>query len=168
MDQEDRESGGNPSAAFLESLDLQMQRLQIGNTCKHGLVPFAAAAGCEDFVATFNSEFTADQTRRVADCYQAAIYATRKKYADVWNDAAKMEWIVSAFIANGVDYFLKGDSRASSYHASFACFFEQWMALTLHQTQYSVDWGQICHLFYGEQQKLRDYLRDHTSCTCLV
>lgn len=168
MEEEGSRRSRKPVAAMSGSLDLQMQRLQLGDiVCKHGLVlPFAAASECEEFVATFNAEFAVAQGN-ISDCFQAAIYATRKKYAKVWCDSVKVEWIVSAFVANGIAYFLNGDSRASC-RTSFASFFEQWIALTLHKTQYAIDWTQICQLFYGDERTLRDYLKERTSCNCLV
>jgi hypothetical protein len=48
-----------PVEAELETFDLQMRWLQIGNgVCKHGIVfPFDAAAECEEFVETFTAKF---------------------------------------------------------------------------------------------------------------
>jgi len=153
------------------SLDLQMRRLQIGSgVCKHGMVlPFYAASECEEFVETFNVEFSAAQGP-IADCFQAAIFATRKNYAEVWKDSAKMEWIVSAFVASATQ-FLLGDNivPAAGVRTSFASFFEQWIALKLHGTQLTIDWVQISNLFYADEQTLRGYLRERcTSCTCLA
>jgi len=160
------------SQTGLESLDLQMQRLQIGSgKCKHGLIlPFHAASECEEFVATFNAEFSAVQGP-ISDCFQASIFATRKSHAEVWKDAAKMEWIVSAFVANATQFLLSGniaDVAAAGVRTSFASFFEQWIALKLYHNQYAIDWQLIHDLFYADEQTLRGYLRERcTSCPCL-
>ena len=68
---------------------------------------FSAAYECEDFVSTFNAEFSTAQGP-IADCFQAAIFAT------------KMDWIVSAFVANATQFLLSGDITDAGVRASFA------------------------------------------------
>eukprot|EP00985_Skeletonema_marinoi_P018183 scaffold10104_cov91-Skeletonema_marinoi.AAC.4 len=51
---------------------------------------------------------------------------------------------------------------------SVASFFEQWIALKLHNNQYAIDWQLINNLFYADEQTLRGYLIERcTSCSCL-
>ena len=159
-----------PVEAELETFDLQMRWLQIGNgVCKHGIVfPFDAAAECEEFVETFTAKFSTAQGP-IADCFQAAIFVTRKNYAEVWKDLAKMEWIVSAFVASATRFLSYNIIAAAGARTSFASFFEQWIALKLHGTQFTIDWVQIHNLFFADEQTLRSYLRErcNTYCTCL-
>ena len=160
------------SQEVLESIDRQMQRLQIGGgACNHGLIfPFHASSECAEFVTAFNAHFSASQGP-ISDCFQAAIFATRKSHPDVWTDISKMEWILSAFVASATQLLLSGniaDVAAAGVHASFASFFEQWIALKLHKNQYAIDWNLIRNLFYADEQTLRGYLRERcTSCLCL-
>ena len=160
------------SQAGSESLDQQMQRLQIGSgMCRHGLIlPFHAASECEEFVATFNAAFSVAQGS-ISDCFQAAIFATRKSHAGMWKDSEKMEWIVSVFAANATQCLLSGnviDVAAAGVHTSFACFFEQWTAFKLHNNQYAIDWNLIRDLFYADEHTLRCFVRERcTSCLCL-
>ena len=160
------------SQAVLESIDRQMQRLQIGSgACNHGLIfPFHASSECAEFVTAFNAHFSAAQGP-ISDCFQAAIFASRKSHPGVWNDITKMEWILSAFVASATQLLLTGniaDVAAAGAHVSFASFFEQWIALKLHKNQYAIDWNLICNLFYADEQTLRGYLRERcTSCLCL-
>ncbi len=155
-----------------ESLDQQMQRLQIGRgTCSHGLIlPFHAASECEEFVATFNTAFFVAEGS-ISDCFQAAIFATRKSHAAVWKDSEKMEWIVSAFAASATQCLLSGntvDVAAAGVRISFASFFEQWTALKLYNNQYAIDWNLIRGLFDADERTLRCYVRERcTSCLCL-
>eukprot|EP00986_Skeletonema_menzelii_P019288 scaffold27502_cov177-Skeletonema_menzelii.AAC.1 len=157
-----------PAEGESESLDLQMQRLQIGSVaCKHGLIlPFHAASECAEFVTTFNARFSAAQGP-ISDCFQAAIFAARKSHPEVWKDSSKMKWIFSVFVANATQCLLSGNIAAGA-HASFASFFEQWVALKLHHNQYAIDWNLIRNLFYADEQTLRGYLRERcTSCSCV-
>ncbi len=164
--------GVSGSQTGSESLDLQMQRLQIcRSTCRHGLIlPFHAASECEEFVATFNAAFFVAQGS-ISDCFQAAIFATRKSHAEVWKDSEKMEWIVSAFAASATQCLLSGntvDVVAAGVRTSFASFFEQWIALKLHNNQYAIDWKLIRDLFYADERTLRCFVRERcTSCLCL-
>lgn len=177
---EDRESnearepaeGVSESQTVSDSLDQQMQRLQIGSgTCRHGLIlPFHAASECEEFVATFNAAFSVAQGS-ISDCFQAAIFATRKSHAEVWKDSEKMEWVVSALAAHATQCLLSGntvDVAAAGVCTSFASFFEQWIALKLHNNQYAIDWNLIRDLFNADERTLRCFLRERcTSCLCL-
>ena len=171
---EEREpaEGTFEESSGVEWIDLRMKRLQINSSmCKHGLsLQFHAASECEEFVATFNAEFSSAKGS-FEDCIQMAIYATRKAHADVWRDSTKLDWIVSALLANATQSLLSdniADVAVAGVHTSFASFFQQWLDLKCHNTLYCIDWVRIRDLFYADERTLRSYLRGRcSSCSCL-
>lgn len=60
---------------------------------------------------------------------EAARVTTGFKYAEIWNDATKMELAISCLLLSGTDYILNGFYDAARNEATTASYFEEWVAV---------------------------------------
>jgi len=96
-----------PDGQQQQSLEAQMQRLQIGvgkaqrdtTKCLHGFEKMDDI--CGKFVIAFREAYydaVKDGGKTASDCLVRAEAATLDGFAEVWNDSAKMELAISFFL----------------------------------------------------------------------
>ncbi len=110
----------------------------------------------------------------VISLFNAGFLATRAVYAAVWGDAEKMERIVQICAAFGTKCILDGRDYAARLSASFACYFEQQIAVCIHKTQDKIEWRRVMRFkpmenFHGKDglYARARYLRELIPCKCL-
>ena len=167
------------------SLTTQMQRLQIEDLlqCGHGCAAIFAEESrlspderlCLDFSNEFVSIYNdcIDRKFSLMDSLYLARDATLEKYATVWEDAAKMKWIVSFYVADATQYILhckniKKKLPSDVYSiASFAYFFENYHKNDVNS--YNNRWQQkVVELQNSpDPHSLVELLRKRIPCKCL-
>jgi len=136
-----------------QSLAALLQQLQIGaasdtTLCRHGFEQIDKM--CTDLVIAFRDAFydnTDGGDADILDCLITAEDATMDKFADVWNDSAKMEIAISLLLSMGTQYVLYGNYDIARDFATFARYFEQYVAVKLHQTQAVMNCPKICETY---------------------
>jgi hypothetical protein len=109
--------------------------------CRHGFEFEKKDDVCAQFVLTFTEAYN-DAVRdgdTIVDCLIGAVNATEDEFAEVWSDSAKMESLATFFLYLGAESILEGlegeNGITTRGYAIFARYFEQHIALELHQTQ---------------------------------
>ncbi len=156
------------------ALAAQMQRLQVGRhdttKCMHGFFGEFDYI-CTKFVFAFRGAYS-DATRggtafltslKMAEC------ATSVEFAEVWNDCTKMELVMSFYLYNGTQHLLDRNNRDSAREcAIFARYFEQYIAVELHQTQATMNCPKICEMtICADEHTLVKFFRTRITCSCL-
>ena len=155
------------------SLEAQMQRLTIDNwlnDCRHGFDGDQIL--CRQFMAVFQEAYgksiiTGDYNMMVN--FNAGIQATKDKFefSFFWNDVAKLRQVVSLYVANGVQYILKGSDNNARAVAYFAHFFEEFIAVIVEETQPTIDLQQSYELQHSDLHTLVSFFRKRIPCKCL-
>jgi hypothetical protein len=94
---------------------------------------------------------------------------TLNEFADVWKDSAKMELAISHLLHLGVENILKGYSKDHSRDfAMYARYFEQYIAVELHQTQATMNCPKIGEMtLRDDEHTLVKFFRTRIPCSCL-
>ena len=150
-------------------LEAQMQRLQINSTainCLHGLDSLSPddAQICEDFINAFIIVYNAGGDE-VVESLNGAYKATAEKYPNVY--PSKLDSVVSILLNNGTQCILEGDNHYAPYFAMFARFFEEYLAVEVHETKATINWAKIYELNGADAHTLVKYYRKRISCSCL-
>ena len=136
--------------------------------CLHGFVTLPEDHVCGAFIESFIHNFFAGrESDFLLDGFVNVYEATRRKYAEVWNDADKMQLVVDFFLCNGTKKILfDGHSDRDCYDAIFASFLEQVIAVNIQKTQASHDWEKIAEVKCDEHT-LVSFFRKRIPCKCL-
>ncbi|KAK1734241.1 hypothetical protein QTG54_015008 [Skeletonema marinoi] len=148
----------------------QMPPSEFFNTkCKHGLDLLSNADNtCFQFVHAFEDAYFYEASgANISVCLIAAEDATLDKFADVWDDSAKMEIAISFLLCTGTQYFLKGNYADARHSAVITRYFEQRIAVGLKQTQALVNWPKINEVYEGDVHTLVKFFRKRIPCSCL-
>ena len=166
-----------------QSLAAQMQQLQIGappdtTKCRHGCQHLDKM--CIHFVVAFRDAFYDDTGGGAAilDCLIAAHNATIDNFADVWNNSAKMEIAISSLLSTGTQYVLEDKYDSARDFATFARYFEQYVAVQVHQTRALMHWPKLIEIYIAgnpvdghkhlsDLHTLVKFFRKRISCHCL-
>ena len=136
--------------------------------CRHGFAAISRDHVCGAFIDSFTHEYFAGcESDSFYDGFDNVYEATRRKYAEVWNDADKMQLVVSYFVSNGTKKILDGDSDRGYYDAMFVSFLEQWIAITIQKTQASCHLSQMAEVFKSDMHTLVSFFRKRIPCKCL-
>ena len=117
---------------------------------------------------------------------RAAMDATFEPYREVWNDPAKLKWVISCFIANGTRYLLEGtggkgqDEFAIQDYAIIAYFLEEYVRVMTSKSTLSlgkksmekdgIDWNKIRRLQMRSKPTEHDLVKfyhERNPCKCL-
>eukprot|EP00984_Skeletonema_dohrnii_P007849 scaffold2899_cov85-Skeletonema_dohrnii-CCMP3373.AAC.5 len=140
-----------------QSLAAQTQQLQVGNAwphdttkCSHmfhGFDPLSVEDICFHYAKAFSDayyyEASIDGGADILGCLIAAKNATKDRFAEVSNNSAKMEIVISYYLSNGTQHILEGNYDAARALAIFARYLEQCTAVGLKQTQALVNFPKI-------------------------
>ncbi len=114
------------------------------------------------YLSAFHSQ---DQVRQA---FLTAYHATKDEYADVYD--SKLEAVVSILLSGGTQCILDGyllvNGEAKLY-ATFASFFEEWIAIDVRKTKATVGWAKIVELCGADEHTLVSYYRKRIPCSCL-
>ena len=156
----------------------QMQQLQLGNSnflstsgsdatkCYHGFKEMDNT--CIDFVIAFrNAVHEADKRgESTSQSLVEAKNATMDKFADVWNDSANMEIVMSYYLSHGTESIIEGNYGYAHECAAFARYMEQRTAVVLHQTQAIINWSKVEAMSADEHTRVK-FFRKRIPCKCL-
>eukprot|EP00984_Skeletonema_dohrnii_P001339 scaffold418_cov92-Skeletonema_dohrnii-CCMP3373.AAC.2 len=170
-----------------QSLAVQMQQLEIGaasmpisfdtTKCRHGFDKIDNM--CIDFVFAFRKVFFEGGSADISNCLIAADDAAMDKFADVWNDSTKMETAISFLLSMGTQHVLDGKYDHGRNFATFARYFEQHVAVKLHQTQALMHWPKLYETYLAsyssnengyipaDMHTLVKFFRKRIPCCCL-
>ena len=145
--------------------------------CNHGLVPphyrwlikhgensntSSTLNICNVFLQAFVTEFdTADGD------FLAAFHNTKVKFANVWRDIGKMDFIVTYLLACGTNKVLEGNSRIARKYAALASYFEQYVEVDLLNIRAFPNWPKISELYASDDHTLVSFLKHRIPCSCL-
>ena len=161
------------------SLTTQMQRLRIEDLlqqCDHGRAAIfegKCLSPDERFFLDFIKEFTSiyndciDRKIVLMDSLYLARDATLETYATVWEDAAKVEWIVSFYVANATEYIVRYENIPNDAYviASFAYFFENYHKTTINSNRWQQKVVELQNS--PDPHSLVELLRKRIPCKCL-
>mmetsp|Transcript_25874 Transcript_25874/g.39752 ORF Transcript_25874/g.39752 Transcript_25874/m.39752 type:complete len:276 (+) Transcript_25874:53-880(+) len=173
------DNNNQTTSGLQQSLAAQLQQVVSCDTttCRHGVEKIDKM--CIDFVDAFRKSFynvnTANPTiskcieraDEITGCLIAAQAATMDEFFEVWNDSAKMESVISYYLCCGTQSILdcNYDHHAREV-AALARYFEQYLAVELHQTQATICYPKITDLF-GDSHTLVKFFRRRIPCSCL-
>ena len=152
-----------------EPLEAQMERLQINSTainCSHGLDSLSPddTKICLDFINAFMTVYNSGGDE-VGESLVTAYKSTAEKYPNVYS--SKLESVVSILLARGTQCILEGDNNYARCYASLARYFEEYLALEVHETKATIYWAKIYELNGADVHTLVKYYRKRISCSCL-
>jgi len=166
-----------------QSLADQMQQLEmIGNMsrhdttikCRHGFEETETLADfSSEFILAFREAFYGvanEGGAALSDCLFcliAAEDATKDKFAEVWNDSAKMEIAISLLLCIGTDHILEDNFDYARDCASIARYLEEYIAVVLKQTQAVMNWPKINEVYEADLHTLVKFFRKRIPCCCL-
>ena len=158
-----------------EMLAKRMQR----PPCKHNADPICLKVDSTvfQFVYAFRKAFNEaiERSDLRKNFLITAKNATMDKFADVWNDSAKLEMAISFLLCKGTQDILEGGEQYTMIgsddnarkSAAFARFFEQHIAVELEQTQALINWPKITNAYVGDNHTLVKFYRHRIPCSCL-
>jgi len=148
-----------------------MQKLQINHilrSCTHGAIPLPKGHICERFTRHYEKQYDNASSDMLVKAFEQAHEATKEAYADVWDDASKMELVCSSYLAMGTQAILDGFTSDARIDATYANYFEQHIAVKLKKTQPSIDAQKISELNDADPHTLVSYFRNRIPCSsCL-
>ena len=169
----------NLAAAEKEELEAAAKNDEVNNPkeCLHGFVPLPSSHVCLAFMKSFSNaceaHFESDYP------FQCAYEATKRKFANVWNDPDKLKWVASHFIVKGTNMILQGKYDDTHGAVFLAGLFEQWAEIiVIHENVTDAscnwekfedlcDWGKMYELFHGDEHTLVSFFRRRIPCKCL-
>ena len=156
-----------------QSLLVQILQLHFSEIkCKHGVERVVSTDNSVvQFMDAFKESFF-EAIRRGDRPLDASIFvdtkiATLDKFADMWEDSAKVEMAMSACLCMGTQHLIKGNNNFARDLATFARFFEQHIAVYLKQTQALYNWSKIEDTFFADDHTLVKFYRHRIHCSCL-
>ena len=188
------EAAINLAATEREELEAAATNDEANNSekCVHGLVRLPSNHVCSAFMNSFYEDFNAiicESNPLPHELFGQIFEATKTKYAEVWNDSEKVQWVASRLIINGTNMILEGDysstaAESARLSAMSSCFFEQWATIVVHENetqscnwdQFSCiwgtfaalcDWTKMCELYVGDEHTIVSFFRKRIQCKCL-
>lgn len=145
--------------------------------CNHGLVPshyhwnsreefVNTTTNMKQIVTGFLKAFVHEFDGAGGD-FLTAYHATKRQFANVWNDHSKMEFVVSFLVSSGTSKALEGNIKIASKYAALSSYFEQYVQVDLLNTRAFPGWAKIKELYSADMHTLVSYLRRRIPCSCL-
>ena len=139
--------------------------------CCHGLTPISENHVCEAFMKSFVDEYNAccGSSLRLDHIFRQVYEATKTKYAEVWIDRKKLQWVASFYLNSAVDLILKGKCLLTRHIAMFSSFFIQF---TLASCDWDIfgalcNWSKLTELYDGDEHTLVSFCMKRIPCSCL-
>lgn len=169
-----------------ESLNSRILRLQMENEdvknggsrnnlttaekCNHGYVPFTKGDVCMEMIVAFLRAHRAAY-KCGQNGFAAATTVTFEKYPEVIKDSAKMNLIITHFVAMGTECLLAGNYDDARQIASFARYFEYVNVEYSHchgrNEGNTANWQNMFEMISADEHTLVKYLRKRIRCHCL-
>eukprot|EP00986_Skeletonema_menzelii_P011098 scaffold5615_cov136-Skeletonema_menzelii.AAC.2 len=153
-----------------ESIGAQIQQLIIKTAtslskCSHGRPHLSPGDQmiCEDFINAFFAEFISQDI--LGEGFFTAYEATKDEYADVYS--SKLGTVISILLCNGTQRILNGDNDTAVLYATFACYFEEKIAVNVDGTKAIFSWTKVGELGGADDHTLVSYYKRRIPCSCL-
>ena len=142
-----------------------------GKKCFHG-------AGCLSqensgsflFLCAFREVYQ-KAIERSTDTKSSLAEATRAtrvpQFEEVWKDFTKMKMVITLFLMLGANNLLGGKYDTARKDATCARYFEQYIAVELHQTQAVYKCPKIGETYIADKHTLVKFFRHRIPCSCL-
>jgi hypothetical protein len=132
--------------------------------CWHGYPPLPTGEEdiCRDFIGDFITAFISQD---VVDEFVTAHRVTGEKYADVY--ASKLDSVISMLLASGTKMILGGNNKQAQMNAMLTCYFEEWVAVQVHETKAVPNRAKINELRFADDRTLVSFYRKRIPCSCL-
>ncbi len=138
--------------------------------CLHGAVPPSDEDNiCLQFAETFIKELSQYRgtAHNILNSLLAITTATMDKFADMWNDAAKMKTAISFFLYLGTQGVLQGSNDVARDCAAIARYLKEFIAVALKRTQPVYYWPKVLEAYYADMHTLVKFFRHRIPCSCL-
>ena len=148
----------------------RLSQLQIGGEkCKHGfdLKDDSPVGFIRNFPSSFRSAYASSEHRSLPRWLVAAKKATMDEFADMWEDSTKLEIVISCYLRAGTHNLLEGKYQYARLFATYARYFEQYIAVELKQSQAIIDWPKIVDTHEADLHTLVSFFRHRIPCSCL-
>ena len=160
--------GNNNQTGNSPEQSLSAQRRQFPS-CRHG---YDGSITREIlFVEAFNSSFheaAGFRDRSISQCLLDTRKATWTEFTHVWMDLIKIKFAMSCFLCMGTDAILAGQNHvAARDFATIARFFDQHIAVELHQAQALYNWIKVEEMYHADEHTLVSFFRHRIPCSCL-
>ena len=179
--EEANERNNNSQTANLSEQSLTETRLrqqadadESDKKCRHGFEPVVSTDSVFEFINAFRSSFgeaIKSGDRSLSNSLLDAKAATMDKFANMWNDSAKLEMAISVCLCMGAESILGGQDRISRdlsrEVAAFARYFEQYIAVELKQTQAVPKWIKMEDTCHADLHTLIKFFWKRIPCSCL-
>ena len=86
---------------------------------------------CMDFIDAFTAVFHSED--KVGKAFATAYRATIDEYTNVYS--SKLDIVISMLVGSGTQCILDGDNRQAQLDASFACYFEDIIAVKVDRSK---------------------------------
>ena len=154
-----------------EELEAHMQQLMVSaaspTKCWHGmLVPLSSGNKiCLEFIDAFTAAFLSEN--KMGQAFFTAYHATKGEYSSVYS--SKLDTVISMLLCRGTQRILEGNNKTAQLYASFACYFEDYMAYQLCKTKASPNLSKTFELLGtgADDHTLVSYYRKRIPCACL-
>ena len=149
-----------------ESVETQMQRMIISaaspKICAHGWPSLSADEEkiFEDFINAYLAAFHSQD--KVGQGFVTAYNATEEKYGKMYS--SKLGTVISMFLSYGAQCILGGDKNNAQLYASFASYFEDYMAI---KSKAMPNVSQTFELLGADDHTLVSFYRKRIPCSCL-
>lgn len=135
-------------------------------SCSHGFDSVGDDYICLEFVYAYLLAY-GDVDENSDNGWQEALDLTSGKYVDMMKDANKMQWIASHFVTIAANLVIDGNLDGARGIASFASFFEQYIAVELTRRQATMNVAKLEELAMTDEHTLMSFLKKRIPCSCL-
>ena len=162
-----RESNKQTANSSGQLLSAQLLQSQFDEKeCMHGF-----DSDSFEFMRAFDLSFLSARRnsdgRTLRGCIADAKKATMDKFADAWNDFNMIDTAMSFFLGLGTQQYLDGMYDDARLFATYARYFEQYIAVAFKQTQALQNWPKIEDTYVADDHTLVKFFRNRIPCSCL-
>ena len=135
----------------------------------HGAVPVVVGVNdiCCHFATAFSQSFYKSAGLPLWDRLIGARDAAMDGFANVVNDSAKLETVMSYLLCDGVQLYLEGSYNLARDTATMSRYFEQFIAIKLKRTQAIFHRPKLSEIYQADEHTLVKFYRNRIPCSCL-
>lgn len=153
-------------------LEIPLPCMQInGTVCLHGYHPPTGADDriVREFIQAYLEEYNDEDKwdRNLKTALKGSFETTFEKYAAVWTNLEKLEWVISCILFVATKHVLNGNMSQACINVCVGNFFEQHVAVTFRHSQPTIEEAKMLELSNADSHTLVSYLRKRIPCSCL-
>jgi hypothetical protein len=147
----------------------EQHRDEVDLACSHGYIPVEDGHICRKLIDAF-LRAADDARKRGKNELEAVTKATMEDYAEVFQDADKLQWVITYFLRIGTNCILNGSNNDARWIASFSKYFEFVRDAISHYrggTEHASGASKITELQSADEHTLVKFFRNRIPCSCL-